>query len=78
MLLAKPHEGAVFKSLQDNIFVYFRKEICSKKENSIVGFGRSEFSRLPPTVFNMTQLSHWGGKGVVHLLTVGVRGSLNE
>lgn len=63
MLPAKPHEGAVFKSLQDNIFVYFRKEVSSKKENIIVGFGRSEFSTRPATASNVTQLSHWGEGG---------------
>lgn len=55
MLLAKPHEEAVFKSLQHDIFVYFRKEICSRKENTIVGFGRSEYTAC--------QLSHWGEGG---------------
>lgn len=48
MLLAKPHEGAVFKSLQHNTSVYFRKEICSRKENTNVGLGRSEFSTCLP------------------------------
>lgn len=77
-LLAKPHEGAVFKSLQHSIFVYFREEICSKEESTIVGFGRAEFSTLPATAFNVTQLSHWGKGVMIHLLTAGVRGSLND
>lgn len=76
-LLAKPHEGAVFKSLQHNIFVYFREEICSREENTIVGFGRAEFSTLPATAFIVTQLSRLG-EGVIHLLTAGVRESLND